>query len=196
MASGRRRTLRAGSKRSATRRRRGGGGSAATAARGCARAHSTAAARRPACGGGSSGSAALLGLRRHLGQHRHLEHHEQPVPQRTEKDDDDHLIAFCRTPYNVRHAHGLSVEQAVARVRVALGERLRRLESCHARWNRSSLRMPHPHASAAPSQLGAVRVKNARGAAAFTQILVTWQRGQADFVARIRKAVPWKRDLT
>ena len=41
-----------------------------------------------------------------------------------------------------------------------------------------------------------VRMKNARGAAALTQILVTWQRGQDDFVARIRKAVPWKRDLT
>ena len=34
-----------------------------------------------------------------------------------------------------------------------------------------------------------------RGAAAFTQILVTWQRGEDVIVARGRKLVPWHCDL-
>ena len=34
-----------------------------------------------------------------------------------------------------------------------------------------------------------------RGAAALTQILVTWQRGQDEFVARGRKVVQWERDI-
>ena len=45
--------------------------------------------------------------------------------------------------------------------------------------------------------LTAVRegIVHAGGAAAITQNLVTWQRGQDDFVARIRKLLPRKRDI-
>ena len=38
-------------------------------------------------------------------------------------------------------------------------------------------------------------IVHARGAAALTQILVTWQRGQDDFVAPVRKLLPWERDI-
>ena len=45
--------------------------------------------------------------------------------------------------------------------------------------------------------LTAVRegIVHAGGAAAITPNLVTWQRGQDDFVARIRKILPRKRDI-
>ena len=39
------------------------------------------------------------------------------------------------------------------------------------------------------------RIVHARGAAALTQNLVTWQRGQDDFLTPVRKLLPWERDI-
>jgi len=48
-----------------------------------------------------------------------------------------------------------------------------------------------------PLHLTAVRegIVHARGAAAFTQILVTWQRVQDGFLAPVRKLLPSERDI-
>jgi len=38
-------------------------------------------------------------------------------------------------------------------------------------------------------------IVHVRGAAALTQILVTWQRGQDEFVTPVRKILPSERDI-
>ena len=88
------------------------------------------------------------------------------------------------------------VSEPVLGVRVGLHAHLRRLECRGARRRRSSLRMAHPQATVPPSRLGArAGVDRARGAAALTQNLVTWQQGQGAIVARGRNVVPWDRDI-
>ena len=57
--------------------------------------------------------------------------------------------------------------------------------------NRWRIRVPPPLHLVAVCE----RIVHARGAAALTRNLVTWQRGQDDFVTPVRKLLPSERDI-
>ena len=90
----------------------------------------------------------------------------------------------------------LSVHGA-RRTRLPAGRRahLRAAERRQARWRRSTKRLAHPYTATAPSRRLCEGIVHARGAAALTQILVTWQRGQDDNLAPVRKLLPRERDI-
>ena len=84
------------------------------------------------------------------------------------------------------------------RTRLPAGRRahLRAAERRQARRRCSTKRLAHPCTAAAPSRRRVCEgFVHARGAAALTRILVTWQRVQDDFLAPIRKLLPSERDI-
>ena len=90
----------------------------------------------------------------------------------------------------------LSVHSA-HRTRLPAGRRahLRAAERRQARRRCSTKRLEHPCTAAAPSRRQCQGIVHARGVAALTRNLVTWQRGQDDFLTPVRKLLPSERDI-